>query len=121
LINAYLLKNGYGLLKERIHGNSFISLIFLDLYQHTLKKLHTVEYPTTDIQIVINKADSITFILNDGDFMRICKIAEEKMIIGEMFEITFNPNCFYGKYLYRLEWNDGNETRVSLIFKCLIS
>jgi hypothetical protein len=121
LINVYPLKDGFGLLKECGRDeNSFISLIFLDRCRGSLQKIQTIEYPIGSIKIVINKADPTTFILSNREFSQICKIVDKTIVIGEMFELSFNPNCFYGKCLYRLEWNYNNQTRVSLLFICII-
>jgi hypothetical protein len=109
----YPLKDGFGLLGEYGNGNYFISLIFLDIYRHTLRKLHTVEYPNIIIDIVVNEADPITFILNsriiDECSTRICKIVDKTIIIGERIQIGFHPKCFYGKFVYALNWPNEDE------------
>jgi hypothetical protein len=112
LDNIHPLTNGFGLLEEREHPNYFISLIFLDISRQSFHKLHTVEYPTHNMQIIINKSNPTTFLLNDrnGDekFSRICKITDNTIIIGERVNITFSPACLYDKYLYSVERYDEN-------------
>jgi hypothetical protein len=104
LLDFYPVKDGFGLLKEKGEINSFISLIFLDLHRHCLKKLHTIEYQGDNIQIVVNKADPTTFILThriaDERSSRMCKIVDSAIIFKEVVEIDFSPECFYGKYVY---------------------
>jgi hypothetical protein len=120
VIDIHFLNNGFGLLKE-YEGmtNSFISLVFLDLSRRSLQKLHTFEYPSRQIDIYVNKADPTTFLLNEGEFIRIFKVFDNTIIIGERIEIDFYPACFYDKCVYTLK--GGNETRVSLSFICLIN
>jgi hypothetical protein len=110
-------------MEERINRNYLISLIYLDLYQHTLKKLHTVEYLSRNIDVIVNKADPIIFLLNDGYFTRICKIVEKTIIIGDRIESNFIPKCFYDKCVYRLRCyeRDEDQRRVSLLFTCLVN
>jgi hypothetical protein len=98
------------LLKEREGVDTcFISLISLDLNQHTLKKLNTIQYQGDNIKIVINQADPTTFILtldiDDELITRICKIVE-KRIIEDVIEIDFYPECFYGNYAYMIDGVD---------------
>jgi hypothetical protein len=118
------LNNGFGLMKEYGDSHSFISLIHLDLSRGSLEKLYTIEYPTTNVKIIVNKANPTTFLLtrniDNERVSRICKIAENTIINGDIVEITFTPNCFYGKCLYRLQWNNNNERQVSLLLTCLI-
>jgi hypothetical protein len=111
LIEIYPLKDGFGLLNEEGDRNYSISLIFLDLYQHTLKKLHTVEYNTHDIEIIVNKADPTKFILSVGSYLDvyICKIVENRIIIGDRIEIDVCMNCFYGDNVYALDSYDSDE------------
>jgi hypothetical protein len=96
------------LLKEKNEFTSFISLIFLDFSQRNVQKLHTVEHNGRDIQIVLNKADLTTFILNNRteSSVRICKINEKKIIIGDLIDIGFFPYSFYDKCAYSLRWSD---------------
>jgi hypothetical protein len=127
LMNVLSLKDGFGLLAEREDNTCFISLIFLDFYEHTFQILHTVTYSSNYINIFVNKADPATFILRypvDNDSStRICKIVEKKIIIGDVIEIDFSLNCFYGKYIYGLKWRyeDGKAMPVKLIYKCLVN
>jgi hypothetical protein len=117
----YSLKGGFGLLKEEGETSSFVSLVFLDLSLGSLHKFHTVEYPTIDIEIVVNKADPTTFILthyiNNEQSSRIFKIVEKKIIIEDVIEIDFSPDCFYDKYVYATEWIDdeGEEIDVRIL------
>jgi hypothetical protein len=105
------------LLKEYEGGNNCISLIFLDIRERSLQKLHTVEYHTKTI--FVNKADLTTFILKNNESIRICKVVEKTIIVGDVVEINFDPKCFYDKCVYGLGWND--ETGVRFLFICLIS
>lgn len=127
MTNIYPLKDEFGLFIEYGETNSFISLIFLDLSRHTLKQLHTLEYPISNIQIFVNRADTTTFLLkgvNNREFsMRICKTVDKTIIIGEMVDIGFRPKCFYDKSVYGLEWYQYREedSLVSLFFICLVN
>jgi hypothetical protein len=109
--NIYHLKDGLGLLKEYGETSSFVSLFFLDLYRGSVQKLHTVEYLSNYIHVVINKADPMTFILthrinNEEQSSRICKIVNDTIIFNNVVDIEFYPECFYGKYVYATEWTD---------------
>jgi hypothetical protein len=108
LSGIYPLNNGFGLLEEEGETSSFVSLIFLDLYRGSVQKLHTVEYLSNYIHVVINKADSTTFILNnrinDELSSQICKIVNDTIIFNNVVDIEFYPECFYGKYVYATEW-----------------
>jgi hypothetical protein len=117
------LKDGFGLLGERRNQTSFISLIFLDLHQPDLQKLHTVEYPSDHINMFVDTADSTTFLLNglnDNDMLtRICKIVDNTIIIGNVAETNFFPDCFYHGCVYYLELNrEDNEYRTEV--GCLV-
>jgi hypothetical protein len=108
-------------MEEYGNQNSFISLIFLDISRHSLQKLHTIEYPAIVIQIIINKADPTTFILNyrnNGRWSkRIFKIVEETIIVGEIVEIQIemNPIFFHDKCVYSLKRIHGNgEYRINV-------
>jgi hypothetical protein len=127
LIDIYSLKNGFGLLKEIGKTNAFISLILLDLSRRSLQKLHTIEYNTDDIEIVVNKADPTAFILNhyinDERFSQNCNVVEKTIIIGDLIEIEFYPECFCDKFVYGLNCykSDEDSKRVSifnLYLKC---
>jgi hypothetical protein len=98
--------------------DSFISLVFLDLSRRSLQKLHTIEYPFWYNVIRVNKADLNTFILTNGEFIRICKIVDKTIIIGDVIDIGRYPTCFYDKCVYGLGLNF--KTGVSL-FICLIN
>jgi hypothetical protein len=100
------------LLKEYKSGNNCISLVFLDIRERSLQKLHTFEYPTSTI--FVNKADLNTFILTNGEFIQICKVVDNTIIIGERIEIEIdlNPSCFYDKCVYALTWNDELDVRI---------
>jgi hypothetical protein len=114
LDNIYPLKDGFGLLKERGDGSYFISLIFLDLHHQTLKKLHTVEYLSYYMNIFVNKADSTTFILNDELPTQICKIIDKTIVIGDLIEIDFYPQAFYGGNIYSLKLYDRDGRRLDV-------
>jgi hypothetical protein len=111
------------LLKEEGETNSFISLISLDLSRCSVQKLHTVEYPTIDIEILVNNADPTTFLLthyiNNERFSRMCKIVEKKIVISDITEVKFYPDCFYDKYAYGLDWyrdeEDGEYIQVKIL------
>jgi hypothetical protein len=110
LINIYHLKDGFGLLREYRETNSFISLIFLDFHEHSLQKLHTIEYPSRWSKIVVNKADPMTFILtypiNNEQSSRMCKIVDNAIVVKDVVDIEFYPECFYDKFVYATEWTD---------------
>jgi hypothetical protein len=94
-------------LKENGRTNSFISLVFLDLSRCSLQKLHTVEYQSDNIEIVVNKADPTTFLLNDlnneEQSLRMCKIVEKKIVIENVIKINFLLDCFYDRCVYGLK------------------
>jgi hypothetical protein len=100
------------LLDERGHENSFISLIFLDLHQLSLQKLHTIEFSFRNVKIVVNKADLTTFILthniDDDDelYWRIGKIVDNAIIVEDMIKIDFTPEYFYDKCAYLTKWHN---------------
>jgi hypothetical protein len=106
--NIYPLNEEFGLLEEGRDTPFFISLICLDLHQLTLKKLHTVDYSIGNTCIFVNKVNPTTFIFNDGESTRICKIVDKTIIIENVIEITFNPDCFYDKFVYALNRSDEN-------------
>jgi hypothetical protein len=119
LRDIHPLKDGFGLFEERGDENSFISLVFMDFFRCSFQKLHTVENPIRNINVIVNKADLTTFLLNGEESKRICKIIEKKITIKDEVEISFYPSCFHDKYVYGLKWNtDG--IRVSLLFTYLI-
>jgi hypothetical protein len=115
-MEIYSLKDGFGLLVEYSSSRYFISLIFLDLYQRILKKLHTIEYSSYYINILINKTDPNTFILDDravrGRSTRICKIVDKTIVIGDVVDIGFHPDWFYDKCVYSLKWYDEDPIEV---------
>jgi hypothetical protein len=116
------LKDGFALLKEK-DNNYFISLVFLDLSQRSLQKIHTVKCPYDYIKIFINEADPTTFILSyDIDFeqfVQICKIVGKQIIFGNMIDTDFSPDYFYGNYAYFSKWFDERgrdlDVRISYI------
>jgi hypothetical protein len=112
LLEIYSLKDDFGLLRERGNTDSFLSLIFLDLDRHSLKKLQTIIY-LGDINIVVNEADPTTFILEyfiDVEEMasQVCKIAEKTIIVGDSVDIEFSPQAFYDKWIYGADWTNEN-------------
>jgi hypothetical protein len=124
MTGIYSLKDGFGLLKERKLNNSFISLIFLDLTRGSLKKLHTLEYPYS-IDIVVNKADPTTFILDNHinyneSFYQVCKIVDNTIIIGDVVNIGLYPDWFYDKCVYGLK-RGYKDDKVCLLFKYLVN
>jgi hypothetical protein len=110
-------------LEEEGETNSFISLISLDLSLGSLHKFHTVEYNANNIRILVNNADPTTFLLthyiNNERFSRMCKIVEKKIVISDITEIDFSPDCFYDKYAYGLDWyrdeEDGEYIQVRVL------
>jgi hypothetical protein len=126
--NIYPLKDGFGLLEENEYPNSYISLIWLDIYQRSLKKLHTIEYSSNWIQIFVDKADSAMFMLKDftNNVSRIGKIVDKKLIIGDVIDINFSPDCFYNKCIYILNM-DGEQNedhypqQASLLYKSVVN
>jgi hypothetical protein len=102
----YLLKDGFGLLREGGENNYFISLIFLDLHHHTLKKLHTVECSSDWPDIFVNQTDLTTIFLShriDGkESLQTCKIVDNAIIVKDVVEIDFFPKCFYENCVYGL-------------------
>jgi hypothetical protein len=118
LHKIYFLKDGFGLFNEVGNESAFISLIFLDIFRSSLQKLHTVEYPSYQIDIYVDKANPTMFILNDEESMRICKIVGKTIIIGDEVDIDFIPDCFYNKRVFYVNWNATIRTVVSLLFIC---
>jgi hypothetical protein len=120
LNKIYPLKDRFGLLEERENSKSFISLICFDLYRPSLRKFHTVEYPSELIEIVVNKDDTTMFILNESNnnFSRICKIVNNTIIIGDAIEIGFNPDSFYDGNLYGLDRYKNDENIEVRILYC---
>jgi hypothetical protein len=122
MTDIYLLKDGFGLLREDRHQNSFISLIFLDFCCPNLQKLHTVEYPAVDIKIVVDKADPATFLLKSymSNASNIYKIVKKTIILDKEIEIEFYPDYFYDKSVYFLKRYDENlkdlEVRISYLY-----
>jgi hypothetical protein len=110
------LRNGFGLMEERGNRNRFISLIFLDLFQHSLQKLHTVRHIVEIPKIILNKADPTTFILKDFNWnsFQICQIVDNEIIIGERTQIGFRAESFHGKYVYALVWHNENRERLNV-------
>lgn len=107
--DIYPLKDGFGLINEYDNNTTyFISLIFLDLQNHALKKLHTIEYHSSWIYIVVKQSDPTTFLLEDRNTrertVRICKIVDSTIIIGDMIDIGFSPDCFYDRHIYGTKW-----------------
>lgn len=119
MTNIYPLKDGFGLLEEEEDIYTlFISLVFLNLHDHTLKKLHTIECPSNRIQIIVNKADSTTFLLKGpNNDTRICKVVEKQIINEEIIEMNFRSHYFYDKFVYGLNWYVSGEDskQVSLL------
>jgi hypothetical protein len=110
-------------LREYGETNSFISLIFLDIYRGSVQKIHTIEYQGDNIQIVVNQTDPTTFLLihhiEDERALRICKIVNNAIIIENMIETDFVPKCFYGNYVYSFGWYE--EYLKVKYYKCLIN
>jgi hypothetical protein len=106
-------------MKEKGKTNFFISLIFLDLTHGNLKKLHTVEYSSDWLKIYVNKADPTAFLLTysiadrNAVSSRICKVADNTIIIGEIVETDLHPDWFYDKCVYGLNWYYENQINVS--------
>jgi hypothetical protein len=114
LDSIFPLKDGLGLLKESGIGNCLISLFSLDISRGSLQKLDTVEFLTTYIQIVVNKADPITFLLVGRESTRICNIADKEIMFNEIVQIGFSPESFYGKYVYGLKRPDQNHGNIGV-------
>jgi hypothetical protein len=100
----------------------------MDIYRNILQKLCTVGDPNDDSCILVDKTDSTTFILSDfnianGWVIRICKIVNKKIIIGDLVLISVNPKCFYDRCVYALDWRYENEEqrRVKVIYTCLVN
>jgi hypothetical protein len=112
LDNIHPLTNGFGLLSESDDFNSFISLIFLNLPQRSLQKLQTIEYPCNSIRIVVDKADPTAFLLKyhtrDQWSLKICKIVDNTIIIGDVFQVGLYLDYFYDKCVYSLKDYDEN-------------
>jgi hypothetical protein len=105
------LADGFGLLIERGNGESFVSLIGLDLYNVTCKKFQTVEYRCWDLKIILNKLDSAEFVLNlltfDGSFARICNVIGNKIIVGDVFELLLSFQAYFdGRFYYLHSFGD---------------
>lgn len=105
-------------MEECNEDNSFISLISLDISLRSLKKLQTIEYPTSSIDIVVNGNDPTTFLLyhtiNYERHTRIGKLAEETIVIEDVIEIDFRPHCFCNKCVYGLNWPSGNRRELDV-------
>jgi hypothetical protein len=86
-----------------------------------LKKFHTIEYPTIHIKIVVNKADPTMFILDysiDNNWiLQVCKIGKKTILIGEKFELDFDPDWFYDKCVYTLNWYEDEDRDVRILYK----
>jgi hypothetical protein len=120
--DIYPLKDGFGLLSEKRETNWFISLIFLDIHQHTLKKLSTIEHSSQYIQIVANKTDPTKFIWEDDKSWKFGKIVNEKIVIFEdATKIGFYPGCFYGNCFYGLNWYKDKYGEEVSLYICLVN
>lgn len=117
--NIYYLKDGFGLLEERGDENYFTSLIFLDLHKCSLQKLYTIKYPSRPIQIIVDKTDPTTFLLRDinNDGIQICKIVDNSIITGDVFEAKLFSRAFVDKCVYGLKsyYTNYKEVRLLLI------
>jgi hypothetical protein len=73
----------------------FVSLIELDFYGVTCKKLQTLEYHCDGVDIFVNKFDATDFVLQlrtDGEYVaRVCKLAKKSIIVGDPIQL---PDCF---------------------------
>jgi hypothetical protein len=103
-------------LEESGNQTYLISLVFLDFHQRNFRKLYTVEHRSDFSKIVPNKADQTTFLLSGEESSRICKIVNNSIIVGEIVKIKPNPDCFYDKFAYSVDWNDRIGSWVSLLF-----
>jgi hypothetical protein len=117
LRNIHHLNNGLGLMNEQ-GPPYFISLIFVDFHHFTLKKFHTIEYPSVVREVFVDKADLTVLILEDHNnnarSMRICKIVDKTIVIGDLVEIDFYPQAFYGGNIYGLKWCDRDGRRLDV-------
>jgi hypothetical protein len=75
----------------------------------------------------VNKTDPTTFVfrheINNELTVQICKIAEKTIIIGDVINIDFFPNCYCGRNIYSLEWVQRDEQaaeRVKIVYLCLV-
>jgi hypothetical protein len=70
----------------------------------------------------VNKADPTEFILEKYDdwemSVRICKLIEKTIIIGDMININSCTYSFYDTYAYSINWlnEDGEDIEVSWLF-----
>lgn len=110
---------------EHNDNSYFISLVFLDLRKMAFLKLQTVELRGNYPKIIVNKAEPTEFFLNfwidDGRFIRVCKVDGAKLIIGEAIRVDLSFQSYYNGRLYSLEWiGDENDLiEVCLLFHCL--
>jgi hypothetical protein len=110
LWNIQYLSDCFGILIERGEdaGNNtryVVSLVFLDLYRLTCKKLQTFEYVGSDVSIFLNKFDPMEFVLHlsigDEHFMRICKIVKTKIVVGDPIQLSY-PCAYFESSFYQL-------------------
>jgi hypothetical protein len=123
LTNIYPLNDGCGLLEESEYTSHSISLISMDFSRNSLQYLYTVKYDSDFIEIFVNKADTSTFILQNEESTRICKIVDKTIVIKNAIEIDFIPEYFYNKCVYGLNWSYDKEKdsmKVNFLFTFLV-
>jgi hypothetical protein len=124
LIDIYPLDDDFGLLHEGHYERDtcFISLIFLDLYGRKLEKVTTIEYPSVDILIFVNKIEPTEFLVHwyNDDTVQICKVEKISIILGEMFDMNFWPQSLYDERIYSLDFVP-DEKVMSLLFTSLVN
>jgi hypothetical protein len=119
------LADNFGVLAERENDADdnttfFVSLVVLDFYTLTFKKLQTIEYTGTTLSIRVNKLDPAEFVLQlqigNEEFMRVCKVVGTSIVIGEPVQLPCPCAYFDGRF-YALIYI---ENEYSLIHVCLI-
>jgi hypothetical protein len=87
----------------------------LDISRPSLQKVYTLEYRSYWIDIHVNKTDPTTlifqYIINYKWYIKICKIVDKTIVIGDGVEIGFHLGCFYGKCVYGLNRRYENEEK----------
>jgi hypothetical protein len=103
------LFGSFGLVVERkdfqnSNSLSFVSLIELDFYGVTCKKLQTIEYDCNRVEILVNKFDATDFVLHlwtNGEYVaRICKLVDKSILVGDPIQLPYGFESYFGGFLY---------------------
>lgn len=89
----------------------FVSLVDIDFYNATCKKLQTFEYTGKNVSIYVNKLDQSEFVLavdiNDDEcFANACKLDTKKkeIIVGDTIPGSFVGQSYSDSRVYRLKF-----------------